>query len=316
MLRSTPAPIAPQLQAASPGLTEPSSVKGAFAPYEVKVDLREFDSVRKFLRSKGISDESTADEVLQWVPAAIVVRMWPERVQNGLGMDFEEGYVAFNIMNCDDGHEYFYASYLIVMNLRGNVTSVKVIDASDKDSYGRMHFDALKLKDPKHFVLGGNTDPYEESGPAYLYNWETQYMLQLADDKAYENSAHDVQWEPRESPQRDGVWRTMSTGFYMSDTGTGETVEEYNQPHIWGDVNHVQILKDGSSHVIVNSRKTDSFSKFDMYSNEILWNVGGEHGTMTLIDLDGNMYSPGENSLHYGQHNLEYFGNEEFMMFE
>ena len=91
---------------------------------------------------------------------------------------------AFNIMNCDDGHEFFYASYLIVMNLRGNVTSVKVIDASDKDSYGRMHFDALKLKDPKHFVLGGNTDPYEESGPAYLYNWETQYMLQLADDKA------------------------------------------------------------------------------------------------------------------------------------
>ena len=67
---------------------------------------------------------------------------------------------------------------------------------------------------------------------------------------------------------------------------------------------------------IVNSRETNSFSKFDMYTNEILWNVGGEHGTMTLIDINGKMYSPGENSLHYGQHNLEYFGNDEFMMFE
>ena len=49
-----------------PGPNDKGSPTGAFAPYEVKIDLREFESVRTFLKSKGISDESTADEVLQW----------------------------------------------------------------------------------------------------------------------------------------------------------------------------------------------------------------------------------------------------------
>jgi hypothetical protein len=82
--------------------------KGAEAPFEVSLDLREFQSVRDFLKSKGIHNGSPASEVLQWVPSNIVLRMWPSRVQGRIGADAEGGYLTFNIVSCDGG-QYFYA---------------------------------------------------------------------------------------------------------------------------------------------------------------------------------------------------------------
>ena len=115
----------------------------AFAPYELHIDLRSFEVVDEFLKSKGISDDSTEDEILQWVPSAIVIRMWPSRVQQGIGIDAEGGYVAFNIANAD-ASLYIYASYLIVTDLYGENVTVKVIDAAT-EAYGQMHFDGLKV---------------------------------------------------------------------------------------------------------------------------------------------------------------------------
>ena len=51
-------------------LTEPT---GAFAPFEVHVDLRQYKEVQQWLKKKGIVDWSTSGEVLQWVPEGIVV---------------------------------------------------------------------------------------------------------------------------------------------------------------------------------------------------------------------------------------------------
>ena len=56
--------------------------------------LRAMEAFDAFLKSKGISDDSDANEVLQWVPDALVVRLWPSRVQGDLGLDAEGGCVA------------------------------------------------------------------------------------------------------------------------------------------------------------------------------------------------------------------------------
>ena len=67
--------------------------KDASAPFERLIDLRNYTVVREFLETKGISNESSADEILQWVPSGIVIRMWPSRVQGEIGVDAEGGCV-------------------------------------------------------------------------------------------------------------------------------------------------------------------------------------------------------------------------------
>ena len=47
---------------------------------------------------------------------------------------------------------------------------------------------------------------------------------------------------------------------------------------------------------------------------------GGRYGNFTIVDLDGTVYEPGWKSAHPkflfdGQHNLEYFGEGEYLMF-
>ena len=121
------------------------------APYEVRVNLREFESVRAWLATNGIDADSTADEVLQWVPDALVLRLWPERVAQALGPDALGGRVAFNIASCD-GDGYFYSSLLVVTDLRGANVSVKVVpdmtQSADRTStYGVTHFDGLKVRE-------------------------------------------------------------------------------------------------------------------------------------------------------------------------
>ena len=54
--------------------------------------------MQEFLKRKGIGPNSTTDEILQFVPASIVVRMWPDRVRGELGADAQGGYVAFSIL--------------------------------------------------------------------------------------------------------------------------------------------------------------------------------------------------------------------------
>lgn len=71
--------------------------------------------------------------------------------------------------------------------------------------------------------------------------------------------------------------------------------------------------------------------KFDLSSTkhvdaDVDWIIGSANGTMKLVDFDGTVYEPGtaeydtvyggSKALWSGQHNLEYFGEKEFMMFD
>jgi len=47
----------------------------------------------------------------------------------------------------------------------------------------------------------------------------------------------------------------------------------------------------------------------------VVWIAGGAAGNLTLIDEDGGVHPPGTN-LWSGQHNAEYFGNDQYFLFD
>jgi hypothetical protein len=36
------------------------------------------------------------------------------------------------------------------------------------------------MRDPKHLLLGGNTNPRQEDGPAYVYNWREDHFIEAS----------------------------------------------------------------------------------------------------------------------------------------
>ena len=224
-------------------------------------------------------------------------------------------YVAFNVVNCDGG-TYFFASYLVVMDLRATEVHVEVVEETTSD-YGALHFDGLKMRDPYHLLLAGNNDPLMEEGPAYVYNWRDGNLSVLAAGEMQAQGAHDIQWQPADlaKGEKAGLWRPNTHGFYLVDAVTGDVRETYvAPPNIFDDINHAQVLHDGP-YAIVNSRLRDSFTKYDMTTGVAEWTVGGHAGTLDIVDLDGARVPKGH-SVFFGQHNTEYFGDGEYMMFD
>ena len=90
-------------------------------------------------------------------------------------------------------------------------------------------------------------------------------------------------------------------------------------PSLSLSLSHFQVLGNGQNptYAVANSRWTGSFSKIHLPSQSVEWTVGGPRGDFELVDLDGTRHAASEGtSLWYGQHNLEYFGEDEYMMFD
>ena len=114
------------------------------------------------------------------------------------------------------------------------------------------------------------------------------------------------------------VWRPDATAnsIYAVDSRTGEVIETVGpfDARRTNDINHFQVLDDGTA--IVNGRVTGSFRKVELATGRTLWVCGGEYGNFTIVDLDGKAWAPKTKFLFFGQHNLEYFGDGEFLMFD
>jgi len=65
----------------------------------------------------------------------------------------------------------------------------------------------------------------------------------------------------------------------------------------------------------ISSRQTDAIQKVRVSTGEVLWTLGGEYGDYDIVDLEGNTWAAGS-SVWVGQHNAEYFGDDEFCMFD
>ena len=219
--------------------------------------------------------------------------------------------------------------------------------------WSRVFYNALKMRDPHRVLLGANYGGDNGNGPVQMWDWTTDELHTLGDsltdlNNTGEYTSHDLQFvsahdyaqhlEPylgRDSVAEktaattapyngsdDRIWRPdlSANEIYAVDAESGATVRQVG-PFDWrtNDINHFQVLGDGTA--IINGRVSGAFRKVELATGRTLWICGGHYGNFTIIDLNGTHWEPGWKSPHPkflfdGQHNLEYFGNGEYLMFD
>ena len=178
-------------------------------------DFVEFASVKSFLKSVGVGadDWSSYEGVKGYLPREITVELAASKVQGSLGVDAEDGHVFTAITYLVSGSTTFTSSWLLVMDLKGNLVQVTPTYGeymqengfeSDKE-YHRMVFQPLGLKmfNNTHVLVALDTGGI--SGPRALWDWKNDAWTTLCDGK--ENDAHDIQWAYEEA----AVWQADGT---------------------------------------------------------------------------------------------------------
>ena len=185
-------------------------------------------------------------------------------------------------------------------------------------------------------------------GPLMLYNWpgnffevlgngtfglgtytshDLQYVSAHMYDMHLKDYFNDSSVDTHVGGGRDRVFRPSTTLnlIFAEDIVTGDlqrTIGPFDHQRT-SDMNHFQILENGR--VVVNGRSSGSWRMYDMKTHTTLWTCGGAFGNFTVIDLDGTVIPSGlayhaknetPDFVWYGQHNLEYFGENEWFMFD
>jgi hypothetical protein len=189
-------------------------------------------------------------------------------------------------------------------------------------------------------IYVGHNSKDSEDGTAGTFNWRDGTHTKIPGGET--GNSHDLAWS---HVYDDGLWvytKEASDTIEMMNTVTGErdafviTITD-GFPDSWvssADVNHLQLMG-GDTRVVLNSRTFSAFMRTKDFEPDytmegvettVEWIVGSVNGTMDLIDLDGTRYNVGTDeyndlldgtaSLWAGQHNLEFFGEKEYMMFD
>lgn len=286
--------------------------------FEVEINQKDFfnfGSITTWLDGKNLDSSSSMEELSYYLPQKIRVRCNPLNVQGGtrdhsIGADTMGGYVVFAMQNKNNSG-YYSSSFTVVMDMRGNI---KNIEPTMHNFPNDFHFISLKpfYSDPSYFI-GGLDIAQNQDGPVYLWNWdgtqEKKYVKLLNGSQV---DCHDV----TESVGEGAAWMTSNgDGFKRMNLRTGEKEFIANFPGYVQDPNHVQMVDDDTI-AIVSSRMNNAIVKVNVTSSEIIWIAGGPNGTLDLIDEKGRQYEAGSISLWSGQHNVEYFGEDEYYLFD
>ncbi|KAH8068936.1 voltage-gated potassium channel [Aureococcus anophagefferens] len=106
----------------------------------------------------------------------------------------------------------------------------------------------------------------------------------------------------------------LGNSINAMDAATGERVEDIGFFDITQDINHLQLVEHDTRGYL-SSRLTSAVLRVNITTGGVDWIAGGESGTLTVENLDGTIYTPGSSELpFYGQHNAEYFGENEIFM--
>jgi hypothetical protein len=140
-----------------------------------------------------------------------------------------------------------------------------------------------------------------------LWGWRGDTWETLCDGK--KNDAHDIQW----AYDTAAVWQADGTTKILeADAKTGESLAHFDEKRV-SDPNHVQAVAEDAV-FYVSSRGTSAIVKMDA-AGKVEYTLGGEWGDYKITDADGKTYAAGE-TVWSGQHNAEYFGDDEFCMFD
>jgi len=310
-----------------------------------EVHLEDYPSVLEAVLTKsGKSslDELKADEVAfySYLPSSIVIEGDTDLIDPSSYAPMTETYNAFSLQchGCDEG--FGSLNYLIVMDMYGEVKGIYPHNETTT-------VDSLKPSpaQSKELYLGLNVD-FHERGPVATWSWDglDDDPMRYKGDKicnSYTVNAHDQHWSGYEDGDR--IWVQLTTESkhtiqLLDKEGNQHVqlgVEDY--PTSWGSLgstNKFGLIEDETI-MQVNLKYLGSFLQTERYSMDyseeyvpayIEWIAGGTEGTLDLVDLDGTKYEVGTeeyeslygglSSLWYGAHNLEYFGDNQFHLFD
>ena len=272
-------------------------------------DLLEFESVCRWVeRSLGYADCKAADEAVlyQYVPTRLEFKVKETLVEKGIGAQAATGHVAFNLAAYSGGPNTILSSWMIVADYRGKIKAIEPVE------YGGELYRVFGLKlwdDAKLVLAAGKSGKLR--GPAFTFDWSTGTLDELV-SKTFD--IHDVQ----RAHSGTDIWTLGSDLTYqelsVADDGKELKSEDLSKTTTMADPNHFQLVDD-DAYAYVSARLNNAIYKILVASGKNEWILGGDDGDFAITGYDGKTYAAGE-SYWYGQHNAEYFGEGEFLMFD
>ncbi|KAH8057741.1 voltage-gated potassium channel [Aureococcus anophagefferens] len=214
-------------------------------------------------------------------------------VEGSLGSDAAGGYLLTGLtFTASSG---FTSSYVLVFTLEGKIERITSLYGKQLENKGATSLDkhtiyqalGLKLYNTTHALVAFGDSTGKLEGPRMLWAWRSDEWLTLCDGKT--NDAHDIQWAFDDA----AVWQADGTtlvGEY--DVVSGKKLAKFDEKRV-SDPNHVQAVAE----------------------DKVEWTLGGEYGDYEIEDSDGTVYKAGK-TVWSGQHNAEFFGEDEFCMFD
>ena len=303
--------------------------------------LLRFDGVAKYITSRGCAfDNATC--LHDYVPKKIVFRVWWDRVAGAVGAHASGGWIATNLVNY---RTYPYGEWpsgvaiglLLVFNLTGHVRQCTVNGVDGFGPFPGLGYDQVKPVDPETFVLGPNANRSGFGVPG-LWRWRTGELEALG---SVEYDGHDVSagWRTpyiQHASDDDGVARGALDGFWaisnfsktatasgedvilvLANATSGATSAATSRLDAPGEgINHAQLVDEDRLIIFNVNKGTDPtmFCAYNVSARAREWCAGGLTGDFRLFDAYGVEYSRHDGFFHTS-HNLEYFGEDEFMIF-
>ena len=278
-------------------------------------DFLAIEDVRAFLKMKGVEESDYEDHptLFQYVPREVSMAKSESLMRGTLGAAAGEGYVAYAVAYYTGTENT--ASYLIVQDMDGALVRVAPLYGEVLKNKGMVHAKedeiykgiGLKNYNSTHLLVGFGKES-ALTGPRGLFDVATGNWIELCDGES--NDSHDIQisYDKTSLWQADG--RTVTKEFAVSD---GSVVAEFEMTDV-ADPNHVQLVQE-DAFAVISSRQTDGIVRLHAKSGEVVWTLGGMYGDFKVFDMDGNVWKKGT-SLWVGQHNAEYFGDDEYCLFD
>lgn len=289
---------------ASPTAIPTIESKGSKSFNVTYTDFMAFPSVKRLLNKSGAV---TDNDIWTHIPKRLEIKLDYDLVHGEIGEQAASGFVAFNLISMSRTSRVYDSSLFVIVSLDGRIEKVfNTFELQEKDT----HFCAMKLRDPHTFLLGGDVNT-SESGSTHLLKWKEGIFTTL--ENGTSTNCHDSQW----SYSGDHIWQPGDkdkASLEMASATTGENIKKVCLSPFAQDINHAQLIGHDTQ-AVVSSRLTDALIKVDMEQEEIMWVGSGPAGQLELITLEGEILANGS-SLFSGQHNAEYFGENEYMMFD
>ena len=245
------------------------------------------------------------------VPEKITIRGNRKKMEGNIGSDAAEGLIAFSLA-MENSTETYSASYDVVVDVNGTI--VRMSPTFQHLGWGK-HTAGMKFHptDPDRMLLAVD-DMGTEYGPWVSWNYTTEWnSYTYVVEKDFLNDCHDIQMSKDSTDVYWGVSRVDMNAFASSDY-SGDIMEIHYPLGESEDLefNHVQLI-DNDEVAILSDKETNMFMKYNLSSREIIFTAGGGHGTLALVDETGERHEAGD-SLWFGQHNVEYFGDDLVLM--